>query len=73
MLARSYTALAGSRRTIMGEAGWGITFVLGIGTMVTVVLVTLAIQIFRIARLRMQLDAHVLPSQGQHPDYKVGS
>lgn len=39
----------------MGEMGWGITFVLGMGAMVTAVLITLAIQYFRIVRLKMEL------------------
>lgn len=41
----------------MGEMGWGITFILGIGAMVTALLVTLAIQYFHIMRLKMELKA----------------
>ncbi len=41
----------------MGEMGWGITFVLVMASLVTVLLGTLMVQYFKTARLKLELNA----------------
>jgi hypothetical protein len=41
----------------MGEMGWGITFVLVMASLVTVLLSALMVQYFKMARLKLELKA----------------
>jgi len=51
----------------MGEMGWGNALILSTGAMVTTVVVTLAIQYFRIVRLKMELRSRTRRDRMEAP------
>lgn len=57
----------------MGDAGWGIIFVLGIAGFVTVIVTTVLWQIFQIARIKTQMSLDARQTDPDPQKYQLAT